>query len=387
MRVILTAFVKRVPREGFKSLAVPALAFVFVVLISVMNGTRINLAADLEDTMDSFPVRVELSCSFTLATEDLHINSFSIRLFTDPEARHSVAEYLRDVEMNRVLPIKATIPTINVDWWTGITSPKADFRLDPLAGVYIEYLAGYDEGIFRTRERVGVVGAEIFDALDTVNPIIALEHTEIRVVGVVHGVGNHIFSPFWTVSEVAEAMDLPVYTSLMRAYMADNRLIHDFASVAIRNFAPVGDSAAGTPQAGEAASFALTIFDTVYNDVTRRLQQNIQLINAATPFIYALSVLIGFIASYMLTRRRKPEFAVMRSIGVSKRHVFWGALAEQAFLCVIGAVAGFVVFAVIRGSWLLLPPVLFTACYIMGSVFAARRAAGTDILKILREKE
>jgi hypothetical protein len=33
------------------------------------------------------------------------------------------------------------------------------------------------------------------------------------------------------------------------------------------------------------------------------------------------------------------------------------------------------------------PPFIFTACYLLGSAFSAAKAAGTDVLKIMREKE
>jgi hypothetical protein len=304
--------------------------------------------------------------------------------------------------MNRQLDISEVYPPAPASQWAGITSIKADERLSPLVGAYVDFLDGYDEGIFRTREAVCVVGAEVFNALDADKPEVTLTlrryiwgetdegepyladvitiHPTLRVVGITHGAGNVVFSPFWTVSEAARALGLPVYTNHMSALMADNRQAAGFAQAAARHFARAGDVDAELP-------FSLTVFDGTYNDVVRRLRQNIQLIDVATPFIYGISVLIGFIASYLLTRRRKPEFALMRSIGVNKRDVFLGALAEQAALCLTGAVTGLVVFGAVYGYFLWAPFVLFTVCYVLGSVFAAERAAGANVLKILREKE
>ena len=401
MRTILSMFLRRIPLEGFKSLSVPALAMALVLLVSIMDGARLRLTADLEYVMDNFDVSVELSNPLTAATENLGIDDFYIGLFTDETANHSLAEFLRGVEKQRALPIIETYPFVPIGQWTGITSLAADPRLDPMTGTEVVFFPGYDESIFRSREKVGIVSPGAFDAE---NPVLSLtvlnflpliadedgnilqdeiflyETTEIQVVGTVRGLGYQVFSPFLTVSDAAESVALPVYTGIMRAYMSENRSISDFADAAENRFAQVGDLHTQLP-------FALTIFAGTYNDIVRRLQQNIRIISVATPFIYMLSVLIGFIASYLLTRRRKPEFAIMRSIGVSKRHVFYGALIEQAFLCILGAAAGFAVFAAIQGNFLLLPPLIFTACYVSGSVFAAKKAAGTNVLKILREKE
>lgn len=415
MRHIFLTFIKRVPREGFKSLTVPVLALVLVVLISITYGARINLTADLEYVIDNFTVRVEVSHPVTAEMHHLGVSMHYIRLFTDTAATPTLADWLKDTELNRTLEIYHDLPGPGPQW-VGITSVAADARLDPVTGAFIDFFPGYDENIFRTNEPVAVVSASRFGTLDADSlpsdsePAFAyfvsltlqnrflvpageddygeavyeevMYETErtLRIVGIAHRAGNAVFSPFWTVNEAAEELGLPLYSNRMSAVIYDNRTIGEFAHAAARHFARAGDLEAELP-------LALTIFDATYNDVVRRLRQNIQLINISTPFIYALSVLIGFIASYVLTRRRKPEFALMRSIGVNKRDVFIGALGEQAALCAVGAAVGFAAFGVFYGSFIALPPVLFTLCYILGCVFAAIRAAGTNVLKILREKE
>jgi hypothetical protein len=401
MKEILFTFLKRVPREGFRSLTVPLLALVLVVLISIMGGVKIRMAEELDDVIHRFPVRVELSDPITSEVDGIHIDMEYIKLFTDERGSRSVAKYVKDVELNRHLSLVDTLP-VPVGDWVGITSVEADARLNPLSGAYIQFFEGYDEGIFRTNNAVAVVNPILYEVLDKNHPVLTLtlEHIEyetveingeiftqvveitevtfdLQVIGIVYHAGSHIFSPFWRVNVAAAALSLPVYSNHMSALVYDNRLIGEFSAAAIRVFARPGD-------VNTRLSFSLTIYDGIYNDVIRRLRQNIQFIDAATPFIYALSVFIGFIASYLLTRRRKAEFAVMRSIGVNKRDVFLGALGEQAFLCLPGAVAGFVIFSVFYGQILWVPPVLFMLCYVLGSVFAATQAAGANVLKILR---
>ena len=116
------------------------------------------------------------------------------------------------------------------------------------------------------------------------------------------------------------------------------------------------------------------------------LRQNIIVVDVATPFIYMLSIAIGFMTSVLLTRRRKAEFAVMRSIGVSKWIVFINALTEQVVLSITGVVLGLAFVAVIWDYISYTRPLVFLACYLAGSVFAAAGAAGTNVMKVLREK-
>jgi ABC-type antimicrobial peptide transport system permease subunit len=134
-------------------------------------------------------------------------------------------------------------------------------------------------------------------------------------------------------------------------------------------------------------TFAMTIFDAEYYDKTEALTQTIYFISFATPFVYALTACTGFVASYLLTRRRRGEFANMRSVGINKRDIFIGALFEQSALCAIGAAIGCAAFRMAWGDVYIRESALFLACYTLGAAISAARVAGTDVLKILRDKE
>ena len=412
MIYVFRLFIKRIPREGFKSLTVPVLALVLIVLINIMGGVRQQQAADLEDVTDNFEVRVEISDPVSSARDDLGITNDYMILFTDEDAIPSLAKFLKDVELKRSMRITVG-PPVPYGKLIGITSVAATDRLDPLAGAYIAFFDGYDESVFRSNDCVCVVSEQIYNALDPEEMILYLSvqseyepdeimldsayesgeimledayvpddiSVEFKIAGIVHGAGNDVFCPFWVAGELGSQSDgFPTHTDSMSALMADNRLINGFKNGARQHFARPGDVDAKQP-------YSLTVFDGVYNEVTKKLMQNIRMIDVATPFIYIISVCIGFVASYLLTRRRKPEFAVLRSVGVNKRDVFFGALAEQAVLCVSGVAAGCALFFTVYGFIPAVPPVVFTLCYTLGSAISAERAAGTDVLKILREKE
>jgi len=67
-------------------------------------------------------------------------------------------------------------------------------------------------------------------------------------------------------------------------------------------------------------------------------------------FILSISVGIGFITSFQMTRRRRYEFANMRSVGIGKGKIFLGFMFEQSFLCAIGVVFGFFAFLLVSGA-------------------------------------
>ena len=382
-------------------MTVPALALVLVVLISIMSGIRIGLEADLDYVIENFEVRIELSHPVTSETDYLNIENRFVRMFTDEYTSPYLSQFVGDVELKRSLNIEAVEidEIVSVGRLIGITSKEAEMRLDSRGEAFIDFFEGYDESIFRTDESVAVISSDMFDALDPINPILPINvqsrafdpqnpftvypavSTELTVVGISHGVGNDIIAPFWTVANLGMASDsLQTYSDIMFTFMADNLQIGEFGAAAAGRFARAGDVGGTMPH-------ALTVFDSVFNDVVHRLRQNIQLINTATPFIYLISVLIGFIASFLLTRRRKAEFAIMRSIGINKKDVFFGALMEQTVLCASGAVLGFLLFWIVFGSIIWTVPALFIGCYVLGAVLSVQKAARANVLKILSDKE
>jgi ABC-type antimicrobial peptide transport system permease subunit len=102
-----------------------------------------------------------------------------------------------------------------------------------------------------------------------------------------------------------------------------------------------------------------------------------------------LSGVIAFILSYLLTRNRLPEFAVMRSLGAKKTQVYLAFFLEQFFLLLIGFLP-VVVVLLIRPEWL--PAVqrnqnLFLAIYTLGIIIAIGLMGRSKVLDILFTKE
>jgi len=253
------------------------------------------------------------------------------------------------------------------------------------------FFDGYDKTAFSTNEYVCVVTE---DAMQWVhNGVVYLDAqskadigaepvgVELKVIGTAPGDGsNAVFIPFKTVSEIGRQSDgQQLYSERLRATISDNRRLVDFKHTALRTFYNVGIYF--NPRVS-----SMTIFDAEFYDLTETLQQTIFFIDIVTPFVYAIAVCVGFVASFLLTRRRMSEFAVMRSIGVNKESIFVVTLFEQALLCAAGVVVGCVIFALTWDLVFIMRPAVFFACYISGAVLSAARAAGTDVLRLLRDK-
>jgi len=436
-------------REGAKSLSVPLIALVFVILINLLGGIRSWLEAQYEDILDSFPIVATLSDLSGENTDGLEIGKRYIDLFFDPDVDFSLTEHTGDIVMIRSLD-NSHIPGYASDiTLVAITNTRADESLDPVYGAEITFFEGYDEHAFISDEFYGLVsedlyplvsngmlsiaisvqlpsgglvptiegvfltnvpgsshfryflgyqdseGEWVYDHRDNEGELflwddwwytmepgeILMAEGEMTVIGTVanaeHGM---VYGSFWKISELAEELtEVPLFAESLSITISNNRELDDFKEKAAISFSRVNPIFDSRP-------FAMTIDDQEFYETLEPLRQNIIVVDIATPFIYILSIAIGFLTSVLLTRRRKAEFAIMRSIGVSKWVVFTSALTEQSLLSLMGAALGFGFVALLWDYTSLTRPAIFLACYLLGAVFASIGAAGTNVMKVLRDR-
>ena len=432
MRIMIGHSIKRLFREGTKSLSVPLITFVLVVLINLLGGIKSWLEMQYEDTIENFPIVATVSDLTGINTEELKIDMRYIELFTDPDVHFSLMKYTGDMTMIRTIE-NAYIPGHTTDvTLLAITNIDADVFLNSGYNIDVTFFEGYDEKVFLSDGLFAIVSYDLYSIVNngilTVaitlqlpdeviyyediwvegtltdfkyyrivdghrtevsyedtheiipGEIVSLE-AELSVIGTVSGAEHGmIYSPFWTVSALAEELtEEPPFTESLSVTLLNNRELDDFKGNASMSFSrtnPVHDN----------RPFAMTIYDLEFYETLEPLRQNIIVVDVATPFIYMLSIAVGFLTSVLLTRRRKAEFAVMRSVGVSKGVIFISALVEQALLSITGVVFGFAFVAIIWGYASLIRPAVFLACYLLGAVFAAAGAAGTNVMKVLRDK-
>lgn len=111
---------------------------------------------------------------------------------------------------------------------------------------------------------------------------------------------------------------------------------------------------------------------------------------ALYPVIYLLCAGIGFVVSYLLIRIRKPEFAIMRSLGTSKALTFLIFFAEQGVLCLLGAALGiFLTLATTQhiSAQQFVTVIGYVVLYLVGASIAILTMNRVNVMHILTAKE
>lgn len=134
---------------------------------------------------------------------------------------------------------------------------------------------------------------------------------------------------------------------------------------------------------------ALVIEDKALADGLHSIQQHLSFMNFIIPIMLLLSGIIAFILSYLLTRNRLGEFAIMRSLGSKPIQVYSSFFLEQFFLLLIGLLP-IAVLLFFRPEWL--PAVqqnlsLFLIVYTTGILIAIGLMGRSKVLDILFTKE
>ena len=137
---------------------------------------------------------------------------------------------------------------------------------------------------------------------------------------------------------------------------------------------------------GENLRFAID--DRLYEKAMAPLEKNVNLLQGLQYVFYVLVILLGFFLCFLVARRRKPEYAVMRLLGESAAQVVLKSLLEQLILCITGIGIGLVCMLLREGGELPYSVcVVILLSYCLGAVIAVALTVRVDVMTVLRDKE
>ena len=164
--------------------------------------------------------------------------------------------------------------------------------------------------------------------------------------------------------------------------LADTRDLNEFRDeLEERDYSQVGSISRNR--------LAIVIEDEALMDAIESIQQHIAVMNIIRPIMLALSTVIGFILSYLLTRNRLHEFAVMRSLGTKRLQVYSAFFLEQLILFLLGIVP-VLIGLILRPDWAAyfgMSLVWFVLLYALGIMIAIYLMGRSKVLDILFTKE
>ncbi len=148
---------------------------------------------------------------------------------------------------------------------------------------------------------------------------------------------------------------------------------------------------AGFSAVGRMAGLRTTLLlrDAAFLKLRENMERNIAMGRVMSTVLSLLTVLLGFILSWLMTFSRRREFALMRGFGAKKRRVFASFFLEQAILsltgCLLGCAALFRLYA--GGLTQPLAAAAYLICYLLGTAVSILMVGKTDLMELLTVRE
>ena len=176
--------------------------------------------------------------------------------------------------------------------------------------------------------------------------------------------------------------DVPFFADSARFRVADPLRLNNFKAEMKKLGLLSVISEANYSQRG----FALTVYDETFIKTATRLNENISLMKMLMPLVVGIVGLLGFVVSYLLLQSRRPEFAIMRSLGVSQKSCFFILFLENAVLELAGSLAGVFIasfFIEINASFVCAVVLPFFVCYMTGTSVALILLGRFSVMQVL----
>lgn len=271
-----------------------------------------------------------------------------------------------------------------------------------------DFIDGHDEGIFTSNENVAIFSTNFLNSnnlsLGDEVQITVVEGSEyynpqdlrirygtvsLKIVGQYESsmFNSPVYIPWDTMSQIYNDLEIPPKWDTARYILQDTQNLDQFRALLRSegfNFPGQKDEERNPSLPG------FVIQDRILNTATSSVTNYVNFMMALYPVIYILCALIGFLVSYLLIRIRKPEFAIMRSMGTSKLKTFLSFFIEQSFLSAFGVALSLIFIAFIAGTINLIQIYSimgYLISYWVGTAIAILMMNRGSVIQILSAKE
>lgn len=220
-----------------------------------------------------------------------------------------------------------------------------------------------------------------------------IRNVKLKVIGSYHpqdkGLSDElpdVISPIGFATSIYEGTKIKPYASSGRFTLKEPLKLNEFKSKMQEiGFLSV-DIQAGFSRVGQ----ALTMNDETFIMSATQLTESLTLLQSFAPLIFIIVAGIGFISSYLLMQSRRNEFAIMRSLGTSKKKCFVIIFLESMVLALFGSLLMTIlsVFVVnIKLMMMVFVLLTFLAFYMLGTAIALFLLNRFSVMAILSKTD
>ena len=325
----------------------------------------------------------EIRCTVTdvqgMNSERLEMSTEVVeRLLTDPE----LSGYVKNVRA------RATAPLTRPSGYNlcRIMSLDSDSRLSNLNGAKIQLYEGWEETVFSTDALVCLVTPEVTVEERSGKKYVILQESfgaeaEAEVIGTVTGGPQGvIYAPYYTVLDPENKIGLRIESCSFD--IRDNANMEESQRVIYQSFVEPSLNNLDKPNL-----YGVLIDDAIYQQNIRDYHANLATLELLLPVLVGVCCFIGFFVSYLTTKGRIKEYAVMRCLGMSRFTVFLLVFEELLLLTLLGGGLGFVGGTQLDGGLTMAAARvggIVVGALLLGAIAAAIRVTSINAMKLMK---
>ena len=375
-QVTLLAMCRRVGR----SILLCALAMLGVFSSMVLLNVVTRQEEGVEAVQKSTAIRCTVTNARGMSSERLEMSPEFVDKLLGRTGDKTLSQYVTNVDAKAtsamVLPMGYNL--------CRIFSFRSDSRLDTLNGVTITLFDPWTEEVLRTGEKVCLVPVGMETVKDGAKQYITVqlsggEEETLEVVGTVEGGPEAvIYCPYDMVlsGNVAFLIESCSFT------IRDNAMLEESRQVIQSTFVPPSKD-----NVNNGKTFGVLIDDELYKQNMVDYETNLAILQLLLPVMVGLCCFIGFFVSYLSTKGRIKEYAVMRCLGMSRGLIFLLVFEELFVLTIVGSGLGFLTGYLLDGG-LTREAVslggIVVAALLGGAFIAALRVTSINTMKLMK---
>lgn len=372
-------------RKGIALLLTVAVALGAAVSV-ILRGLAVRLETALEDTLKNTVISCTVTDPRGMGQENLGMLSAFVDMLTGKRHERGcyLDEYVRNVRAKASFPLKSPEDYTLV----GILGLDSDPDLEGKPDVTVTFAPGWDASALAGAERVCLIPAGMVCERDADGPYVRVEMHQasftLRVIGTVHGgPSDRIYCPLYAQWEdgISHAFLVERCTFDIR----DNHRLEESKEALFQEFV-----VPSVRNKVDGLTFGVLVHDEIYQNTLEELQANLNILRLLPPVLMALCGCIGCFGSFLATRGRIREFAVMRCLGMKRRKIFLLVFAEQLILTMIGGLLGFAIGILVnRGTspGAAVRAAMVMCLYLLGAILAAWKVSNINVIKLMKTEE
>ena len=376
--VTLTALFRR-PAASLLLVAVAAAcAFSAMVLQNLTLRQERALRCTIENTT--------ISCTVTDAkgTDSGNLQMFSAFVEMLMGKRRPRGCYLDDYVENIRAKAETALEKPTGATLRRILSVDSDPALSRAEGVDVQFFDGWTEEVLRSREQVCLVPSDILTEERAVTVSADTDETALKIIGTVtNGPADVIYCPYFM--PWSEGISVAFLTDSCSFDILDNRTLEESKAYIYEWFVQPKLS-----NQADGMTFGVLVHDETYQRSIAELQANLSVLRLLLPLLLVICGCIGFFASFLATRGRTREFAVMRCLGMRRSKIFGLITAELAVLALAGSLLGVIGGILTEGeiqASALRNAALMAGIFLLGSAVAALRITNINVMKLMKAED